>query len=339
MSQAEILVEALRNDLIDRTHRGHVAVVDAGGRLVQYAGDPMHVTYMRSSAKPLQAMALVETGASEAFDLDDREISVACASHSAQPEHVNAVQSMLDKAEVSQDELRCGSHPPIHRKSMADLYRQGGEPQSIHSNCSGKHSGMLAVCAHMGWPTDDYRASDHPLQELLLDSFAEMAGIPVEDVHLGIDGCGVPVFGVSVAAMARSFAQMVDSSDLSAKKAAAAKRVVGAMQKHPLLVAGEGRVCATLNGLDEGRFMGKGGALGVYCAASVESGLGVAVKIEDGNGQAAAAAALEALAQLALFTDEDCETLKDFRYPLNKNVLDDVVGEIKPVYNLRTTQI
>jgi len=339
VSEATTLVKATRDELTDRRHRGHVAVVNVDGEILYSAGDPHHRTYMRSSAKPLQAMPVIETGAASAFGLEVREVAVACASHSAQPEHVETVRSILTKAGVDEVKLRCGSHPPVHEASRVDLYRRGDNPSSVHSNCSGKHASMLAVCQHMGWPTDDYRASGHPLQQLLLSHIAEMSGLAPEDISIGIDGCGLPAYGMSVAEMAYMFARLGRASGLSDRKAASARRVVQAMQTHPLMVAGEGRICTALNARPGARFAAKGGALGVYCVCAVDEGFGLAVKIEDGNGQAAGAAALEALSQLDVLTQKDEEALDEFWHPPVTNVLQDVVGQVHPTYHLRSSRI
>ncbi|MFO8059521.1 MAG: asparaginase [Bacillota bacterium] len=336
---AEILVEATRCGVVERHHRGDAAVVDVRGRVCHYAGDPFRYTYMRSAAKPLQALATVETGAMEAFGIDEEELAVTCASHNAEPAHVAAVRSILAKVGLTEQSLRCGTHPPIDEDSRAALYREGGKPSAVHSNCSGKHAGMLASCVHMGWPENDYRDPEHPLQRLLLRTVAEMAGVAVEDVGLGIDGCGVVVHAMPIAAMALAFARLATREGLSAERARAAGIVTGAMHAHPFMVAGTGRVCTALNGLPGGRFTSKGGALGVYCAAAVELGVGVAVKIEDGNGQAAQVAALEALSQLGAFTEEDLRAVRDYHRPDNRNVHGQTVGEVRGVFQLRRTQL
>ena len=336
---AEVLVEAIRSGVAERSHRGDVAVVDAGGGIRYYVGDPFKYTFMRSAAKPLQALAIVETGAADAFGLSAEELAVTCASHNAEPGHVAAVRSILEKAGLTEDCLRCGVHPPIDEESRAALYREGGRASSVHSNCSGKHAGMLAVCAHMGWPIEDYWHADHPLQHLLLENVADMAGVAVEQVGLGIDGCGVVVHAMPIAAMARAFVRLATGEGLSGDRIRAARAVSDAMGAHAFMVGGTGRVCTGLNGLSGGRFTSKGGAVGVYCAASAELGLGVAVKISDGNGQAAGIAALESLSQLGAFTEEDLETLRSYHCPDNKNVLQQTVGEVRGVLQLRRTKI
>ncbi len=339
MCDAATLIEATRDGLTDRRHRGHVAVVDVRGNILASAGDLHHRTYMRSSAKPLQAMAIIESGAAEVFDLSDREIAVACASHSAQPEHVDAVHSILHKIGVGEEELRCGCHPPVHEASRVELYRRGDDPSSVHSNCSGKHAGMLAVCAHRGWQADDYRSPSHPLQQMLHAHIGAMSGLDESEISVGVDGCGLPVHGMTVVRMAYMFARLGCPYDLSDGKSAAAGRVVRAMQAHPLMVAGEGRICTALNGLPGSRFAAKGGALGVYCVCAVEEGFAVTVKVEDGNGEAAGSAALEVLSQMGMLTAQDEKELEEFWHPPVRNVLRDVVGQVRPTFALRSGRV
>lgn len=336
---SEVLVQASRNGFTERVHQGDLAVVDAGGRIVAYAGDPCMTTFMRSAAKPLQAMAVIQTGAADAYGLSDDELAVTCASHSAEPCHVEAVRSILAKAGCSEAMLRCGSHPPGNAKAREALYMSGKRPSEVHSNCSGKHSGMLAICAHMGWPDEDYRLPDHPLQQMLLEHVAFMAGVPVENIPLGVDGCGVVVHALGVASMAYAFARLATGEGLGGPKAAAAARIRTAMRAHPVMVSGTGRICAALNGISGKAMISKGGALGVYCAASADLGVGVSVKIADGNGQAAGVAALEALNQLGAFDAEDLEKLGSHHHPQTQNVPGQVVGEVRPVFQLRRTKV
>ncbi len=333
------LIEATRNGLTERIHTGNVAVVDAAGRIRYYAGNPHGVTFMRSAAKPLQALSVVETGTAENFDFTDRELAVACASHAGQPEHLEAVRGILEKAGLDEDLLECGSHPPGHRPSRESLYREGNEPTNVHSNCSGKHAAKLAVCRHMDWEIEGYREVEHPLQQMLLESIACISGVPKDDIALGVDGCGVVVHGFSVANMALAYARLATGDGLPPAKSEAADTVTRAMGAHPLMISGEGRVTTVLNDLPGGRFVAKGGAAGVYCMAAKQPGWGIAVKIADGTGKAASLATLEAARQMGWFDEQDCELLQEFLCPDIKNVPGDVVGELKPVFELKKTQL
>ena len=336
--RSEILVEVTRGDLVECVHRGSVAVVDTSGALRAYAGDPELVTFMRSAAKPLQALLLVESGAVDAFGLTSAELAVACGSHSGQPEHVEAVLGMLEKAGVDPSLLACGVHPPLHSESRKALYESGEDPWEVHCNCSGKHAGMLAVCSQLGLDPEGYRDLGHPLQDRILDIVAYMAGLEVEEIATAPDGCGVVVHGIPVMNMAYAFARLATGVGLSDVRASAARRVRGAMWAHPLLVAGTGRLCTAINGLSGDRFVSKSGAAGVYCIGDADSGLGIAVKTEDGDGRAAGMVAVEAARQLGLLAGGQSEDLEKYRVVPNTNLPGDAVGEIRPRFSLRSAR-
>ena len=337
--RSEILVEVTRGDLVECVHRGSVAVVDTSGALRAYAGDPELVTFMRSAAKPLQAMLLVESGAVDAFGLTPAELAVACGSHSGQPEHVEAVLGMLEKAGVDPSSLDCGVHPPLHTESRRGLYQSGEEPWEVHCNCSGKHAGMLAVCSQLGLDPQGYRDSGHPLQDRILELVASMASMEAGEIATAPDGCGVVVHGIPVMNMAYAFARLATGAGLSEARGAASRRVREAMWAHPLLVAGTGRLCTAINDLPGDRFVSKSGAAGVYCVGDGESGLGIAVKTEDGDGRAAGMVAVEAARQLGLLAEVESEALETYRIMPNKNLPGDAVGQIRPRFSLRSARV
>jgi len=323
-------VVLVRGPMIESRHQISAAVCDAGGRLVAWAGDPGLVTYMRSSAKPLQALALIETGAAAAFGLTPDEIAVTCASHSGEDVHVAAARSVLHKAAVPETALHCGVHPPIERDSARRLLEAGQRPTEVHCNCSGKHSGMLAISSHQRWPLEGYWRIEHPLQQLLLRNVSAMAGIDPLQVIIGTDGCGVPVHGMPIRNMATAFARLADPAGLPQDRQASVRTVVGAMQAHPYLVAGRGRFCTELMEATRPRVVAKSGAEAVYCLGLPEHGLGLALKVLDGNGRAAAPAALAILRQLELLPQADFAALSAWTAPPVRNMLGDVVGELQP---------
>jgi len=332
---AEAMVEITRGPLVESIHRGDMAVVNPSGELLYYLGDPNKVTYMRSSAKPIQALAVIESGAADCFGFSDRELAVMCASHSAEKIHVDTVLSILDKIGLDETALGCGSHLPIHEESRNTLIRGGSDPTQVHSNCSGKHSGMLAVCVQNGWPLDDYYQPDHPLQRLLLENMEGMSDVPVRDIAIGVDGCGVAVWGVPIRAMALSFARLVDPSGLPPIRQRAVRRIVAAIKKHPEMIAGTDRFCTALVRATRPDVVAKSGAEGVYCLGHNAGRVGLALKVEDGNGRATAPAAVEALNQLGLLKPAEAEKLQAYHYPENTNVRGEVVGEVRPAFELK----
>lgn len=286
------LAALVRGGLTESVHRGRYAVCDADGAEVRAGGDAGFPVWVRSSAKPFQALPLAASGAAEALGLTDDEIAVACGSHSGEQAHLEAVRSMLDKAGLSEDDLQSGAHPPMYAPAAAELARVGQKPRQIHGNCSGKHAGMLALCAYRGWETRSYRDPGHPVQRLILEAVRGMCGVGESEVRLGGDGCGAPAFALPLPALAVGFARLASGIYVPGEFREAAERVRRAMREHPFMVAGSGRFDTRL--MQESRVICKGGAEGVF-AAGTEDGFGVAIKVSDGAGRAVEPAALPLL--------------------------------------------
>ena len=251
-------VAVRRGAILECVHEVH-AVAVRGGAVVEAAGETSRVASLRSSAKPLQALPLARAY----DDLDDRQLAIASASHFGTPLHVEAVRSLLAATGGREDELRCGL--------------QDGRPaEAVFHNCSGKHAGMLAVCRANDWPLDDYRRPDHPLQRLLLDEVAEAADLECDAVSVGLDGCGVVAFALPLEAAARAFSRLevLDGGG----------RIAAAMRANPVLIGGEGATDTELMRAQPG-WLAKAGAEGLMCLAS-EDGIGLALKVADGNGRA-----------------------------------------------------
>ena len=201
------LVEVRRGLIVESRHRGHIAAVDADGNLIASLGDPETVTYMRSSAKPHQAIPLVATGAADRFGFNDREIAIACGSHSGQAVHAETVAGMLGKIGLDASALKCGVHEPFDRQTAQEMRERGESPNILQNNCSGKHAGMLALALHLGAPTETYDQPDNAVQHAIQHTVAQFSGLRAPDIASGIDGCGVPVFGLPVRAMALMYAR------------------------------------------------------------------------------------------------------------------------------------
>lgn len=334
-----IYVEVRRGGLLESVHRVHAALVDAAGNLLAYAGDPRRVAYWRSAAKPLQLIPFVAAGGDRVYGLGPADLAVMAASHHGEDAHVRQVQHILARTGFDEAALQCGAHPPIDREAAERLLRAGEKPRPIHNNCSGKHAGMLAHARLLGADPARYREPDHPVQRRILETIAAFAGIGQEEVALGVDGCGVPVYALPLAAMARAYARLsrpeaaegaLALSFASADEiSAAAARVVAGMQAHPHLVAGRGSANTAMLEALSPAIVAKGGAEGVYCLGHT-SGWGIALKVEDGGQRAAAPAALELLALLGFVDDAD-PRWDEHRRPRVLNVAGRVVGEIVPV--------
>jgi L-asparaginase II len=255
-----------RGEVAESTHRVH-AVAVRDGAVVEGAGDPARVAYLRSSAKPFQALPLVRAR----DDLTDEEIAIAAASHLASPEQLAAVRSLLAKAQATEDELECGP-----------------EPTRVEHNCSGKHAGMLALCRANGWASGGYRLATHPVQHGCLAEVAEAAEVAAETIPAAVDGCGVLTFALPLERMASMFARLesLDGGD----------RVAAAMRAHPDLVRGP-RAADTMLMRQLDGWTAKGGAEGLFCACG-PGGVGIALKVEDGNMRAMRPALAELLRRL-----------------------------------------
>jgi L-asparaginase II len=319
------LVKITRGDVAEAVHRGALAVVDNNGRLVAQAGDPNLVVGMRSAAKPFQLLPLIESGAADRLGFSARELAVMAASHNGSDVHVEMVAAILDRLGLDEHALLCGTHPPMDRQAAAALVRAGKVPSSLHHNCSGKHAGMLALAVSQGWPVQDYVAPAHPVQVRVLQTLAEMADWPVAQIHVGVDGCSVPVFGLPLRQAALAYARLADPSALPEPRRSACRRVVAAMTAHPDLVAGRDRFDTVLMRAGGGYIVAKGGAEGYQgvgllpqvtanglASAWRGTALGLALKIEDGNGRRGVSpATLEVLRQLGVLEQLEAEALAE----------------------------
>lgn len=282
-----VVVEVTRGDMVESRHRAAYAVCDGEGRVILSGGDYQRPVYARSALKPIQAIALVETGAAEAVGLSDAEIALACASHSGEPRHVKTVAAWLARLGLSESDLECGPQLPPHAASAADLLRAGQEPNQLHNNCSGKHAGFLTVAKHLGWETKGYIRLEHPMQQRLLGILESMTGLDLSDAAKGFDGCGIPVIGIPLGNLALAMARFADPYDQPEARQAAVRRIARAMTAEPFMVAGSGRFCTEVMEATAGRALVKTGAEGVYCGALPAEGLGIALKVDDGATRAA----------------------------------------------------
>jgi L-asparaginase II len=285
-------IESTRGGVVESIHRVSAAVVDAKGRLVASAGDPTLVTFWRSAAKPFQAMPLVMDGAADRWHFDERALALTCASHSSEPIHRELAQAMLQQVGLTESALACGPHPPLGPVIAEAVLRLGIAMSPSWSNCSGKHAGMLALARHHDWPTAGYEAKGHPVQERILPEVTRWTGVPSEQLLQAVDGCTTVCYGLPLEAMALAYARF------AASKETAAVRLRTAMVRHPDLVAGSGRSCTDIMTAGAGRLVAKIGADGIYCAGVIPAGLGIAIKVEDGDMRSSSVALIGVLRRL-----------------------------------------
>jgi len=298
-----ILVEVTRGDTVESVHRGAVVVTDADGKVVMSWGDVDAATCPRSSIKPMQTLPLIETGDAEAFKLSEEELSLACASHGGEPEHVTRVAAWLARAGFSVDDLECGAHPPSTASANEALVREGARPCPLHNNCSGKHTGFLCLATHLKAPTKGYVEADHPVQRAGLGALADLAGIDLARAPVVRDGCNAPNIFLPLKNLATAWARFGAPDKLAADRAKALNRIRAAMKSHPFLFSGTDRACLTLTKALKGGGVAKTGAEAVFAACIPEQGLGIVLKIDDGATRAAQVAITAILKKLGALND------------------------------------
>lgn len=286
-------IQTTRGALVESVHRVSCVVRHRSGVVVATTGAPPPLTWWRSAAKPFQALPLVQDGGVERFGLDAEELAIACASHSSEPGHLAVVERFLGKVGVEETDLACGPHPPLSVEVHRALLRSGQEPTPRWSNCSGKHTGMLALARLHGWSLEGYQEPDHPVQVRIAREIAAWTDVPPGSLALSVDGCVAPCFGLPLEGMALAWARLGSSPEPSAAQLCAA------MLANPWLIAGTGRPCTEIMTAWPGQVIAKIGAEGVYGAAIPALELGVALKVEDGDMRASAIALVAVLQQLS----------------------------------------
>lgn len=319
-----------RGEYLESSHDVHIAVVNNEGKLLYSYGNPDRLTFPRSSMKPFQAVPLIETGAAEHFRYTPAELSLSCASHSGEQIHREAVLHILERIGLNEEALQCGTHIPRDIESYKQLIRDGKDLTPVFSNCSGKHSGMLAIAAYMNEDVSSYREIHHPLQQRILEVIEDICSFPKEEIQLSVDGCGVPVHQMPLAHAALGFARLAKPNEtLSLKRAAALETIRNAMMQHPEMVGGTDRFDTDLMKIYDGRVVAKAGAEAVQCIGLVQEGIGIAIKVEDGAPRATSVAAMEVLKQLGIGNEQIFEALKDYVIAPVLNARNDTIGIIK----------
>ncbi len=301
MNDAAKLVELHRNGILESTHRGHVVVCDASGVVAEW-GNGAQVIFPRSAYKMLQALPLVESGAADAAGLGDIHLALSCASHQGAHLHTDLASDWLAGLGLSEADLRCGPQVPNDIEARAMLRANYKSPCQLHNNCSGKHSGFLTLNKHLDGGAE-YIELDHPVQKAVKTAFEEM--IDATSGGWGIDGCSAPNFTCEVGQLARAMAKMAAPDSMGGVRAKAAKRLVNAMMAHPLLVAGTTRACSALMAAAGRKAAVKTGAEGVFVGIIPARGIGIALKIEDGNHRASEAVMAALLVRLGVVEAAD----------------------------------
>ena len=310
--ESEILAKVIRGETVESLHRGHLIIVDGDGREIFKLGNPETVTFWRSASKSFQAMPFITSGGAAHFDFSDEEIALACGSHSGEEIHIKTAAGMLEKIGLNETDLQCGAHFPFDSNATGAMVERGEKPTQLHNNCSGKHSAMLAFAKHLDADLKTYLAIENPVQKEILRTVSEFTETPENEIAIGTDGCSAPNFAISLRAMARAFAKLVNPPEsFDEKTKQACQRIVSATLRFPEMIGGSERLDTEIMQSANGKIISKVGADGVYSAGVLpsekwKSGLGIAFKIEDGDDKKARpVVAIELLRQLGILSEED----------------------------------
>ena len=321
-----VLVNNWRGNAIESRHRGSVAVVRSDGQLILALGDVLRHTFPRSAIKFLQTIPFVESGAVEHFALTNEHIAFACASHNGEDVHSELALGWLSSIGLDANDLECGASLPLHEATQFDLLARGDGPTRPHHNCSGKHLGLLSTCVHNGEPTKDYRLYSHAAQQRWFDVLETMSSSRVMQLPWGYDGCGIPCLAFPLQRIALAMARFADAHGQDSQRSSTISRIQSAISEHPYLVAGKERLCTELMHRLAPKILVKVGADGFYTACIPEQGLGIALKMDDGQDRAARITLGAVLQVLGVLHDDVAEELEDYLSPMLTNSRGDAIG-------------
>ena len=325
-----VLAEVTRGGHVESRHRGAFVVMDGDGRVVLSAGDTARAVFPRSAVKAIQALPLIETGAADALGLSERELALACASHSGEEGHASGAAGILARAGLDESHLECGAHWSSDPAVLALQARKYDRPTALLNNCSGKHSGFLCACHKAGFGLKGYVKADHPFQRLIAGTMEEVTGAAHGADNSGIDGCAIPTYAVPLTALASGFARMATGNGLGAERAKAARRLLQAAMANAWEVGGTGRFDTRMMEGAGGRIFTKVGAEGVFTAALPDLGLAIALKADDGAERAAEAMVSGVLAKVLARDDALQPHLRAMAIATLRNRNGDAVGEVRP---------
>ncbi|MBS1270946.1 MAG: hypothetical protein MAGBODY4_00075 [Candidatus Marinimicrobia bacterium] len=304
-----VLGKVIRGGRVESIHRIEAIVVNRDQEFLFETEQPEYQTYIRSSAKPFQVYPLVESGAADAYDLTPAELALCCASHNGEEIHVNTVRNIHKRTGVHREQLLCGIHNPMDTETAESLLKSNETITEYHNNCSGKHTGMLLACKHQGFPTDDYIDPAHPLQRQIREYLESIIGR--QGVEVGIDGCSVPTFYMSLKELAIGFQRLAGEVDPYLDT------IYYAMTSEPYMVAGKNRFDTDFMQAVNGSVVSKVGAEGVRGLGIRRNGdtYGLALKVLDGSKRVSAAAALHIMEMLGWFNPADYPDLESYYAP------------------------
>lgn len=321
----EILVKEYRGDIVECIHRGYICIVGDDGKVKCSIGDDNFVTYMRSSAKPIQAIPLIKRNIAEKYKLNDKELTVMTGSHRAEPFHVEALEGIMKKVGIEESELICLPAYPLGVKAKEDILRNNGEKRRIYHNCSGKHLGLLTLCRELKCDTKTYWDKDNEAQKEILKYISNLSDYKEDKVIIGTDGCGVPVFGMPMKNLATIYVKMACPDLIKDEDTrTAVKKITTLMNENYEMVSGTNLICSVL--LQDKNIVAKGGAKGVYCFGLKKERLGIAIKVLDGSEEEWPLIVSEILTQIGYENKETIERLNNVFPKVIVNDNEKIVG-------------
>jgi L-asparaginase II len=331
----ELLVEEYRGGILECVHRGHICGVSDSGEVKYSVGDDEFVAFLRSSAKPIQAIPLIKHGLKEKYNLTDKEATIIAGSHRAEPFHVEALESMMKKIGIKDEDFVCLPTYPLRAEARENLIRSNKPKRSIYHNCSGKHISIMTLCKFLGCSIEDYWDINNPAQQEILEHISMVADYPKEDIKIGVDGCGVPVFAMPLKYLAKAFMRMVCPDLIEDKEVREAViKITRLMNENYEMVSGTNLICSLL--LMDPNIVAKGGSKGVYCFGLREERLGFAIKVMDGAEEQWPFIVASILEQINYKNKDTIKRLYDV-FPLEvKNDNNKIVGVSKVKFQLNT---
>lgn len=323
-----LVVEVLRGPVVESLHQVMIVVTNEIGSVTNYWGNPQFLTMPRSAIKMLQALPLIESGAADKYELEDKHIALACSSHRGEKDHLAALSQWMEKVQIKEGAYVCAPHMPYDEASASDFTRRGQKPSVLCNNCAGKHSAIITTCLHLGEDPTGYEKYEHNAQKRLRKVLTETMKIDHSKVPHGVDGCGIPTYAVPLQSMATGMAALINPKETPARKAAA-ERILRAVKNFPFYLSGSDNFATAVIEKSQGRAIVKGGAEGVFCGVLPEKRLAFAVKACDGASRAAQAATASLLLQLGGLNEAEFKSLAKHTLPSVTNWNGDVVGQIR----------
>lgn len=347
---ANVALVTYRGEWLENKHTANIAVTDSTGKLLFYFGDSNRMTLVRSTAKPMQTLAILESGV-EKYGFTDQDLALMCASHNSEDRHIEQARAMLKTIGVDESKLQCGGHKPLSEEVYKNWIKHDFVPTGICNNCSGKHVGMIAAALEHNMEVDEYCDPNSSLQTKVKEVVARITGLDQSEVKWAIDGCNLPAPAFPLRNLAFAYSKFANAADSTAsgesndQEVERMARIFNAMSSNPHSVAGEGRFCTKLMEMFEGNVIAKLGADAIYaigireCEATrklgAEGALGLAFKADDGNIDNLYSVICETLARLGLTTVQQQRELAEFHYPPMLNTMNIVAGKREFPFALR----